>query len=133
MSRDRAVYEVPVAYTRPILIGDRFHLHVPVSALLPEFPLISCLLLAILSFGAQRLDQFVKFDLWGHLNEMSDSDPDYIPTPSYLPDQDGSDFDLDIDELCRGADRRLSSPVNFDSLMLEYQTWTPLLLSAHIS
>ena len=124
MSRDRAVYEVPVAYTRPILIKDRFHLHVPVSALLPVFPLISCL--AILSFGAQQLDQFVKFDLWGHLNEMSDSDPDYIPTPSYLPDQDGSDFDLDTDELCRGADRRLSSPVNFDSLMLEYQTWTPL-------
>ena len=52
---------MPVAYTRPILIKDRFHLHVPVSALLPEFPLISCL--AILSFGAQRLDQFVKFDL----------------------------------------------------------------------
>ena len=124
MSRDWAVYEVAVAYTGPILIRDRFPFHVSVSAPLPQFPLISCP--ATLLFGAQRLNQFVEFDLWGHLNEMPDSDPDYIPTPSYLPDQDGSDFDLDIDELCRGADRRLSSPVNFDSLMLEYQTWTPL-------
>ena len=76
MSRDWAVYEVAVAYTGPILIRDRFHFHVSVSAPLPKFPLISCP--ATLLFGAQRLNQFVEFDLWGHLNEMSDSDPDYI-------------------------------------------------------
>ena len=45
---------------------------------------------------------------------MSDCDPDYIPTPSQLPDQGDSDFDPDIDELCRVADRRPSSPGNFD-------------------
>ena len=43
-----------------------------------------------------------------------DSDPDYVPTPSQLPDQGDSDFDPDIDELCRVADRRPSSPENFD-------------------
>ena len=65
-----------VAYTGPTLIRDRFHFHVSVSAPLPKFPLISCP--ATLLFGAQRLNQFVEFDLWGHLNEMSDSDPDNI-------------------------------------------------------
>ena len=96
MSRDWAVYEVAVAYTGPILIRDRFPFHVSVSAPLPQFPLISCP--ATLLFGAQRLNQFVEFDLWGHLNEMPDSDPDYIPTPSQLPDQ--VDFDPDLDMNC---------------------------------
>ena len=45
---------------------------------------------------------------------MSDGDPDYIPTPSQLPDQDDSDFDPDIDQSCRVADCRVSSLVNFD-------------------
>ena len=55
------------AYTGPILFRDRFHFHVSVSAPLPKFSLISCA--ATLLFGAQRLNQFVEFDLWGHLNE----------------------------------------------------------------
>ena len=45
---------------------------------------------------------------------MSDSDPDYIPTPSQLPGQGDPDFDPDIDKLFRVADRRPSSPGNFD-------------------
>ena len=45
---------------------------------------------------------------------MSDSDPNYIPTPSQLPDQGDPDFDPDIDKLFKVADRRPSSPGNFD-------------------
>lgn len=45
---------------------------------------------------------------------MSDCYPDYIPTPSQLPDQGDSDFDPDIEDLCRVADRRPFSSGNFD-------------------
>ena len=84
------------AYTGPILIRD--HFHVSVSAPLPKFPLTSCP--ATLLSGVKRLNQVVEFDLRGHLNEMSDSDTDYISTPSQLPDQGDSDFDPDLDMNC---------------------------------